>query len=96
VTGGGVDFAPLRHARDRVEPVVINDVHYCPVCHATGAGACRLVFGMRSDGRFHDGKPQKRSRFNLARPIIATKACKCDGCGYWWPAFSFTPQAVTT
>lgn len=76
------------------EPIVINGNHLCPDCLHRGAGACRLVFGMQSDGKFPGGGVQKRKSFDLKRPIIATKACKCDGCGYWWPAFSFTPEAV--
>lgn len=81
----------------KLQPLVLQGAHYCPDCAVRNAPRGhstrqRLVFGMRSDGEFPSGKPQKRARFNLARPIIATKACKADGCGYWWPAFSFTPE----
>ena len=75
-------------------PIEMQTGPRCPDCEHNGFGACRLVFGMQSDGEFPQNKPMKRKRFTLLRPIIATKACKCDGCGYWWPAFSFTPEAV--
>jgi hypothetical protein len=82
----------------KLQPFVMKDGHYCPDCIVRNAPRGhgtyqRLVFGMRSDGEFPKNKPQKRKRFTLLRPIIATRACKYDGCGYWWPAFSFTPTA---
>jgi len=81
------------------QPIVDRGMEYCPDCFVRNqqrghSKFQRLVFGMRSDGEFPKNKPQKRKRFTLVRPIIATKACKVDGCRYWWPAFSFTPQAV--
>lgn len=76
-------------------PINIKGVEICPDCIARGEDKLHLlVFGMRSDGRFHDGKKQQRKRFDLVRPVIATKACNTEGCGYWWPAFSFTPQQI--
>jgi hypothetical protein len=84
----------------KLPPIMIQGVPCCPHFYirtqAQGhSKPQRLVFGMRSDGEFPNNKPQKRKYFTLVRPIIAPKACNVDGCGYWWPAFSFTPQAAT-